>query len=890
MNTILKLIRGASWANRSTEMKKRNVNLVFAVASLTLAAQSTVAQSSSESTTAEDDSSNKTGPRVETIMVEGQKMDFDMSEMAVDAARYGTQVQIIDSQEIDTGGFTNFGELAAGLIRGANIGYSPDEGEFTIRIDGGTDRDTLLLLDGVPTFDRGTPLESLWGATALDPRMIDRVEVFRGGQSLYYGGNGGLGVVNVRYKKPEADSDLTGEIGFYGGSFKTREMYGNVSTPIFGTDNHYLMFFGRSYETDAHEMFSEEAYTDNVLALGGKHEFPYTYNLLGAKYYWDIDEDTDFRASYQLSTIDFRDSFPNTTVFQPNYTEFPMFDMDFKTRFSDLISFAAEAYYTAPTLKNSEVDARVCHIPRVQDLPESAQGLAADQGITEFANASEFESFAATVDSVPAGCVTNPYGDMSRAATSAREGFYVDDEGNPYGTIDNPFPIGAPIGYVIQSTAGFGSGAPTKGFGAPNQFTAGYVDYGLNTRLKMEWSDHLETVLGVQNTTYKDNSDDAYGMSDDSVSSTGVYADMRFNLDVLEGTSLSVAARNDFNNSYEDQTIWKYGLRQEFGRGVYFRSNGGTSYSNPTLTEIGARKNTINNPNLETQEVETYSLGLGVNGEIFTGTYNVEIGYFDTVISKLYGSAQLENVCPSFAEVPEDINPDIITPTAFCESAQREGLEGTETAYFNRRREQDIEGITLDIAYDFDQWQLDFSFTDMDSLEPNPNYQRPALEDGTGEPLDFFIPGAAGNEEFRQSGERPEWSASALVTYTPTSRWVVSLNGMWQGPEWAHAGGRAAALVDDQGARTNPDLNFGDYFVLNGSVQYFMGNANQHRFMLRAVNILDEDYYERASNTDRRASRAGVRNEIGENDSDYYYQYGWNGKPRSFWLQYEYQF
>ena len=32
------------------------------------------------------------------------------------------------------------------------------------------------------------------------------------------------------------------------------------------------------------------------------------------------------------------------------------------------------------------------------------------------------------------------------------------------------------------------------------------------------------------------------------------------------------------------------------------------------------------------------------------------------------------------------------------------------------------------------------------------------------------------------------------------------------------------------------------------------------------------------------------RGEIGPNDSAYYRQYGWNGKPRSFWIQYEYSF
>ncbi len=843
---------------------------------------------------AQDDNSND--DKLEYTFVEGQRADTNISEFAIDVAKFGTQVQLISSEEISTGGFTNFGELASGLIRGANIGYSPDEGEFTIRIDGGSDRDTLLLLDGVPTFDRGTPLESLWGATAIDPRMIESVEIYRGGQSLYYGGNGGLGVVNVLYKKPEVGEDTNGEIGFYGGSFKTRELYGNISMPLFRSDNHALMVFGRSYETDAHELFDKEAHVDNVVALGGFHEFPYSYNLFGLKYVWEMGPETELRLGYQFSTIDFRDSFPNVTVYQPNYTEFPIYDLEFSTRLTANTTLTLDAYYTAPTLKNTELDVRTCNIPRVQDLPEDIQAIAAEQEIESFATASEFEAFADSIDSLSSGCVTNPYGNRGGAAVTAREGWYVDENGVPYGTFDNPFPIGNPIGTVIQSTASFGSGVPTKGFGDVDQFVAGYVDYGLNTRVKTEWSSMFTTVFGLQNITYHDNSDDVFGMSNESVSSTGVYGDLRFSFDFLEGTSLSLAGRQDFNDPFEDEFVWKYGFRQEFKKGIYLRSNGGTSYSNPTLTEIGARENTINNPSLEAQSVETYSVGFGINGEAFTGTYNIEIGMFDTEISNLFGSSTIDRVCPEIAEdKDEDLADNIITPDEFCAFATDQYFagvfDGSERAYFNRTDIQDIQGVTLDISYDFDEWQLDFTFTDMESLEPNPREGLFARRETTGEVLDFVIPGIAGSSPTRQSSERPEWSASALLTYTPTDRWVFALNPTWQGPEWAYAGATQASLVDDNDQRTNPDLNFGDYMVLNGSVQYFMGNNNQHRFLLRAVNLLDENYYERASaSADKRVSVAGVRGELGRFDSDYYYQYGWNGKPRSFWLQYEYNF
>ena len=845
----------------------------------------------SQSTLGQDDEVETGEQEIQEIVVEGQVRRGGVTDLAVDQIRFGTQIQLISADEIATGGFTNFGELSAGLIRGANIGYSPDEGEFTIRIDGGTDRDTLLLLDGVPTFDRGTPLESLWGATAIDPRMIENVEIFRGGQSLYFGGNGGLGVVNVHYKQPERGDVAHGETGTYYGDFRTRELYGNVTIPLGRSGQHYLMLYGRSYETDAHEIFTEEFFTDNVLALGGKHDFPYSYNNIGIKYLWAINSDTEFRANYQESSIDFRDSFPNVTVFQPNFTNFPMWNFEFNTQFNDSLRLEAEAYYTNPRIWNHELDARVCNTPRLRDLPQDIQDIAATQGITGFSNATEFENFANSIDGLPAGCVTNPYGNRGLAAVSSREGFYVNEAtGEPYGTADNPFPIGSPIGYVIQSTAGFGNGQPTKGFESIDH-KAGYNDWGFNSRLKYTLNDNFEGVLGFQNVTYEDGSSDIFGMSDEQVSTNGIYGELRFTSYAFVQTNLSISVRQDFNDNFDDQQIWKYGFRQELPGGFYLRTNGGTSYSQPTLREAGFRSNTVTNPNLQTQEVETYNVGAGINGDAFGGTYNVELGYFDTTIDKLFGSSNIENVCLNFPGVtPDDINPNIIPPTEFCDFALAAGLNLTDTAFFNTRREQDISGVTLDIAFDFDQWQADFTFTDMESLEPNPIFGQMARLDGDPAPLDFIVPGAAGSERLRQSSERPEWSASLLLTYTPTDRWVFAMNTMWQGPEWNYKPTRLSRMVDGNGNRAFPDVNFGDYMVVNGSIQYYLGDDRQHRFLLRAVNLFDEDYWERAGTGDRRIDLAGIRGDLTQNDSAYYYNYGWWGKPRSFWVQYEYSF
>lgn len=867
---------------------------------------------------ADPDPEGGSSRRLETVRVEGQQVDTSVSDLAVDFAEFGTQVQLINSEEIETGGFTNFGELASGLIRGANIGYSPDEGEFTIRIDGGTDRDTLLLVDGVPFFDRSSPLEDLWPATAIDPRMIESVEVYRGGNSLYFGSNGGLGVVSVKTKEP--DGTLKGQFGVYTGSYKTRELYGNISFPIDDAGKHSLLVYGRSYETDAHEIFDVEAYGDNVLALGGRHEFPYSFNSLGAKYLWDIGPDTKLRLGASYTTIDFRDSFPQSTVFQPNFTEFPIYTAAFEHRFNDRLKLDLEAHYQDPQLKNNEIDARICQIPRVQDLPDDIQAIAAGQGITSFSTASEFETFAAGIPGLPAGCVTYPngsaggaYDDVPTTPEGIARSFWINSDtnspyyGQPYGTAENPFPIGNPIGYVIQSTAGFGDGGPTKGFGTVDQRESGYVDYGFNARATYTFNDSVEVVAGVQNTSYTDNSDDAFGVRDVTLTSTGIYGDLRLSLPVLDGFSSSLAARQDFNDNFDDQSIWKVGLRQNFGYGLYARGSGGTSYSLPKIDEIGAFGEGSNiNPGLEPQKVEAFNVGAGIDGNIFGGTYNVEVGFFETQIENLFTSRAVGAVClqyandianPLFPNLTNDTSAiennrrNIVPPNAFCNTAASQSLEADQSVAVNALATQDIEGFTIDIAFDFDQWQADFSFTDMESLEPNPVQGTMARLDGTSTDLDFVVPGAAGAEAYRQSAERPEWTLSGLITYTPTDRWIFSLNPRWQGPEHAYAGTSLARLVDENGDRVVEDLNFGDYFVLNGSVQYFLGEEKQHRFLVRGVNLLDEDYYERASGgSGYTRDRAVVRGEIGSNDSSYYRQYGWNGKPRSVWIQYEYSF
>jgi hypothetical protein len=137
------------------------------------------------------------------------------------------------------------------------------------------------------------------------------------------------------------------------------------------------------------------------------------------------------------------------------------------------------------------------------------------------------------------GCITNPE-TSTKADRTSRDGFYVDAQGRILGTQQNPFPIGAPMGYVIQTVANFGTGIPVKGFGIGTQYAAGYKEYGLNARTKFVWNDSLETVVGAQTVTSQDDSAIEYGVSGQKIVSNGLYADLRSLHGRISTTSLTI--------------------------------------------------------------------------------------------------------------------------------------------------------------------------------------------------------------------------------------------------------------------------------------------------------------------------------------------------------------
>jgi len=669
----------------------------------------------------------------------------EATPLAAAAVEYGNAVQIVTAEEIASTGATNFAEIAQFLIKGANIGYSPDEGEYTIRLDGGSDRDTLVVLDGVPLYDRGPALEDIWGSTTIDPHMIERAEVFRGGNSLFFGSNGGIGVISLVTKRPDGTRKF--ELGAQYGAFNTREIWGNASFPIDPEGRHSLMVYGGTIQTDGPRIFAPESYVDNVAKAGGIQDYPLNRSNIGVKYLWKVDDKSELRVNGQYTQIEFQDPFPDAETYSPNRVRYPIVDFSLDRRWSDNLYTEVSGYWSNPRLNNTETFAEICK--------------------------------------TPAGCTDLTTGKLIRFGDATGKSIPV----------------------------------PNKGFGKDSK-VGGFREMGLNVRNTLSLPNILEVVAGVQVVSYKNDSDPVFPISNKANTITGVYADFRPVIPFSPDTKLSLALRADFADSFGSRTIWKFGFRQPIGA-FYIRANGGTSYSLPRTNELFADSPTlIGNPDLKTEETETYNGGIGFSKDFGNVQVNAEVGAFRT-----------------------DVTNRIQTTS---------GL--TPNTYFNNDRITEIRGLTAELDVRVGKG---FSF--------NINYtKQKARLDGSK----------------LQINETPEYMIGGNVRWSSADdRFSVTLFPRYQGPEYATGG-----------VKSSLRHNFGNYFLMNGSIGYRLGDERQHQIQLRVVNIFDKKYAERYGYGNMRYSSAFIRGEIALNSPEYFYGYEFEGKPRSVYISFTTKF
>ena len=115
----------------------------------------------------------------------------------VEATAYGRAATVLTAEEMEQRGVTSVQDALRGLP-GVSVSSS-GASRTSVRIRGGESRHTLILIDGV----NATGGDEAYNLSGLDLADIERIEVLRGPQSVYYGSDAASGVINIITRKAD---------------------------------------------------------------------------------------------------------------------------------------------------------------------------------------------------------------------------------------------------------------------------------------------------------------------------------------------------------------------------------------------------------------------------------------------------------------------------------------------------------------------------------------------------------------------------------------------------------------------------------------------------------------------------------------------------------------
>ena len=123
-----------------------------------------------------------------------------------EAETFGRSATVLTGQEIAARGI---GTVQDALRALPGVSVSGSGGSFTeIRIRGGEADHVLVLIDGVEAAGG----DSQYLLTGLETANIERIEVLRGPQSVFYGSNASSGVVNIITRSGVAGTEASASV------------------------------------------------------------------------------------------------------------------------------------------------------------------------------------------------------------------------------------------------------------------------------------------------------------------------------------------------------------------------------------------------------------------------------------------------------------------------------------------------------------------------------------------------------------------------------------------------------------------------------------------------------------------------------------------------------
>lgn len=149
------------------------------------------------------------------------------------------------AKEIKRGGFADVNQILESLVPGLYVSTKTERADRTrMSLNGGGINQIVFLLDGVRINNR------LYGDGNLDTlstAMIERIEILKNGEGLFYGTDGVAGVINIITKiKPLLRYEAPAKT--FGGDIASRYI-GKIASGSFYSER-YDTYYGENWLTD----------------------------------------------------------------------------------------------------------------------------------------------------------------------------------------------------------------------------------------------------------------------------------------------------------------------------------------------------------------------------------------------------------------------------------------------------------------------------------------------------------------------------------------------------------------------------------------------------------------------------------------------------------------
>lgn len=205
---------------------------------------------------------------------EGRKIE---EQLAAELGGFGHPLEVITSQEIKEKGFVDLSQVLETLVPGLFSTTRAGRGSYNYASIHGSNN-ILLLMDGVRVNNRlyGNSMENYMNFISV--HSIERIEILKSGESLFYGTDATAGVINIVTK--EITDEMSGEFGASYGEYDYMETFGHVTGKY---KDHGWMVFGSAEGWDGYMTSDDETY-NIALNPNEKKETAYDRKTLGMKY------------------------------------------------------------------------------------------------------------------------------------------------------------------------------------------------------------------------------------------------------------------------------------------------------------------------------------------------------------------------------------------------------------------------------------------------------------------------------------------------------------------------------------------------------------------------------------------------------------------------------